>query len=504
MALLLPSNSKQEWIPSEWVKQYDQMNEHSAWYSGDADQLIATYSSSKTLSSVNGRFWGENAAARDRRSVVHVPIAGDIATFSADMLFSERPEILIPEAYKRDANKQLIANKRATAADERLTDIIEKGDVITRLLEAAETSAAMGGVYLKPTWDRELSSVPILSIAQPDSAIPYFKYGFLAGVIFHRVITSDNNKVYRLLENYRSDGWIESGLYVGDNNVIGNRVPLGYLEETAAIEPFLNTRLEKLACRYVPNKRPHKRFRGTAVGMSDYQGSETLMDALDLTMTSWIRDIRLGRARLHVGDGMLQRQDNVTYFDGGKELYVELDVDPSMLGENGGINATQFNIRVQEHNDTATKLIQQILNNAGYAPQTFGLNLDGSISTESHQIRERKTYITKQKKERFFKEALADVFQMMLMIDNYHLGNPTPFEFRPNITFADTLGHDIGSMANTIQTLSNARSASVQTRVEMLHPDWSVEEVADEVARIREEEGMNVTDPLTIGGKEYV
>jgi hypothetical protein len=58
-------------------------------------------------------------------------------------------------------------------------------------------------------------------------------------------------------------------------------------------------------------------------------------------------------------------------------------------------------------------------------------------------------------------------------------------------------------VAATIQTLANARSASVQTRVELLHPDWTVEEIMDEVAKIREEEGMNVADPLTIGGKEY-
>jgi hypothetical protein len=228
------------------------------------------------------------------------------------------------------------------------------------------------------------------------------------------------------------------------------------------------------------------------------------MDALDMTMTSWIRDIRLGRARLHVGDGMLNHKDGVTSFDGGRKLYVELDVDPSMLGDKGAINATQFQIRVDEHNKTATELIIKILNNAGYAPQTFGLNLDGGISTQSHQIRERKTLITKQKKERFFKEALADVFQMMMEIDNIHLENKTPFEFRPNVTFADTLGHDIGSVAGTIQILANARSASVQTRVEMLHPDWSIEEIDAEVKRIREEEGMNVNDPLVLGGKEIV
>jgi hypothetical protein len=499
----LPNDPKLKWIPEEWGPSYEQIAEHSAWYSGDTNQLIGFYSTNKHTPITNGRFWGENVMARDKRTVVHTPIAGDIATFSSDMLFSEPPEILIPEAYQRDENKQLIKNTRAQEADARLTEIIEKGDVITRLLEAGETSAGLGGVYFKPTWDAEISDVPILAIAQPDNAIPHFVHGIMTAVTFHKVLFKDNGKVYRLLEHY-TKGWIESALYIGDDWTIGNRVPLTYLNETAGIQPFIQTHIDRLLARYVPNKRPHKRFRGTALGMSDIQGTESLMDSLDMTMTSWMRDIRLGRARLHVGDGMLQTDgEGHAHFDGGRELYVELDIDPSMMGEGKALTATQFQIRTKEHQETAVKLVTDILHMAGYAPQSFGLNLDGNISTESHEIRERKTLITKQKKERFYKEAIADVLHMMLEIDNIHLENKTPTEFRPNVAFADTLGHNIGSVAGTVQMLKNAQSASIQTRVEMLHPDWSVEEIADEVIRIKQEEQIGAMDPMTIGGKQY-
>jgi hypothetical protein len=499
----LPNDPKMKWIPETWGPFYEQIMEHSAWYSGDTNQLIGFYSTNKHTPITNGRFWGENIMAKDKRTVIHTPIAGDIATFSADMLFSEAPEIIIPEAYERDENKQLIKNPRAVEADKRLEAIIEKGDVITRLLEAGETSAGLGGVFLKPTWDPEILDVPILTIAQPDNAIPHFVHGILAGVIFHKVILAEKGRVIRFLEHY-TKGWIENALYVGDEHTIGNRVPLTYLAETSEIQPYIQTNIDRVLARYVPNKRPHKRFRGTSLGMSDLQGIESLMDSLDLTMTSWIRDIRLGRARLHVGDGMLKNDGNGSVsFDGGQELYVELDIDPSMMGEGKALTATQFAIRTKEHQETATELITKIFNTAGYSPQSFGLNLDGNISTESHEIRERKTLITKQKKERFYKEAIADVLHMMLEIDNIHLGNKTPTEFRPNVAFADTLGHNIGAIASTVQMLKNAQSASIQTRVEMLHPDWSVEEITAEVERIKAEEGLGANEPLTIGGKDY-
>jgi hypothetical protein len=498
----LPTNPKDKWIPEDWERVYEQMSEHSAWYSGDADQLIQFYATRRSTPSPNGRFWGENIQSGDRRTVVHTPLAGDIATFSADMMFSEYPDITIPEAHEKTEDGKTKENKRAAEAEKRLWEIIDRGGVMNRLLEAGETSSAMGGVYLKPTWDQEVADFPILTIAQPDNAIPHFRHGFLSGVIFHKIIKQDGDEVIRLLENY-TKGFIYTGLYIGDRRTIGRKVPLTYLTETENIEPIINTHIDDILCRYVANKRPHKRFRGTQIGMSDLQGTETLMDALDMTMTSWLRDIALGRARLHVGEGMLENQKGNAHFDAGKELYVELDIDPSMMGDGKALTATQFEIRTEEHYKTATELATKIIHMAGFAPQSFGFNLDGNISTESHEIRERKTLITKQKKERFFKDPLEDIFRIMLEIDNIHLQKQTPTEFRPNVAFADTLGHDIGAIAKTAQMLKTAQAASIKIRVQMVHPDWSDEEVEEEVKRIREDEGLNADSPLNIGGKTY-
>ena len=500
---ILPKNGeKTEWPPKDWGKSYEQIWEHAAWYSGDTGELIQFYSSNLFTPSANGRFWGENVMSDDKRTVIHVPMAGDIASFSADMLFSEMPEFKIPEADQRNENDELIPNQRATEAQKRLDEIVRKGDILTRLLEAGETSAALGGVYLKPTWNTKVSDVPLMVVAQPDNAIPVFKYGMLVACTFWNVLSSEVGKVVRLLEHHTRGQW-ENAVYIGDNTVLGRRVSDEELLNQYGLEPVVPTSIDKLLVRYVPNKRPHKRFRGSDIGMSDLQGLETLMDSLDMTMTSWMRDIRLGRARIFMAQDMLENdgKGNVR-FDGGQELFIGLDMDPADSGDGSSpITASQFQIRTDDHYKTATELITKILNLAGYAPQSFGLNLDGNISTESHEIRERKTLITKQKKERFFKEALADVCQMLLEIDNIHLGKSTPTEFRPNITFSDVLGHNISSVADTVQKITQARAASIKTAVQMLHPDWSPEEVAAEVSRIREDDSAG--DPLTIGGKEY-
>lgn len=491
-------NDNEKWIPEAHARIYEQYAEHAAWYSGDSTQLSNFYSSKRFTPMGNGRFWGENIGVNDHRSVIHVPLAGDIATFSSDLLFAATPEITIPEAYQENST----GRARAQQADARLQQIMERGGVMTRLLEAGETSAAMGGVFLKPTWDKEIADVPILSVAQPDNAIPYFEHGFLTGVLFHKELIRDGSKVYRLLELH-TNGWIENALYIGDDFGLGRRVPLTYMSETENIEPYIDTQIPTVLARYIPNKRPHKRFRGTALGMSDIQGAESLLDSLDLTMTSWIRDIVLGRARLHVPEQLLKNHGNGRVaFDGGQELYVELDIDATMLEGQSPLTATQFQIRTNEHQATATELISKILHMAGYAPQSFGMQLEGSsaISTESHEIRQRKTMITKQKKEQLYRGPIAETLELMLLIDNIHLGNTTPTEFRPNVAFSDTLGQTMSAVSKTVQMLQTAQSASIQTRVEMLHPDWSVEEIAAEVERIKEETGLNVESPINIGG----
>lgn len=483
------------WVPDEWQNIYARYAEHSAWYSGDPNQLLNIYLGNGYIPTANGRFWAEQQK-NEMESVVHVPLASDIATFSADMLFSEMPDIQIVEAHESK-------NSRATQAQERLDTIIEDSGLINRLLEAGETTAALGGCYLKPVWDSELADFPILTIAQPDNALPEFKFGILQAVTFHKVIERDGSAVYRLLERH-TKGHIENALYIGTDSRIGSRVPLSYRTDTTEIPDEINTGIDDLLVRYVPNKMPNKLFRGSSMGMSDYAGSETLLSALDSTMSSWIRDIELGRGRLIVPEMFLDKPNATSdpRFDANKEIFTTLEMDP-MTSEKAPITLSQFNIRMAEHRDTALELIMRIVSNAGYSTQSFGLNLDGGISTQSHEIRERKTLITKQKKSRFFKSALQDILHMMLQIDNIHLGNGTPTEFEPVVAFSDTLQHDIGAIAGTLDTLNRAESASIKTRVEILHPDWTAEQVEQEVQDIMKEKGISAVDPMSIGGKSY-
>lgn len=485
----LPTDPNTPWPPEEWREIYELYREHDAWYSGDPVRLSDVYSA-RISPTPRGRFWATEIKA-ERRTMLHIPIAGDIAATSANLLFSEPPKFYIPESDEGISDAQ--------AAQDRLAELVDIGDVISRLIEGAETAAALGGVFIGPVWDDSVADYPILRVAQADAAIPEFRWGILQAVTLWRVVADDGERVWRHLERHEP-GVILHGLYVGDAEHLGRRVDINAHPETQGLQEIIElppSMANALAIRYVPNMRPNRRFRGKPIGQSDYAGSEAMMDALDEVWTSWLRDIRLGRARLIVPEEYLERRgDGKFVFDVDQEVFTPLDMAPT---DGQGITAAQFAIRTEEHAKTALDLLERIVSAAGYSPQSFGLQIFGRAeSGTALRIRERKSLMTKQKKERYWKSNLADVLEQMLIIDREVFGRPTPI-YRPRVDFDDSIADDPKEIAESVDLLARAKAASIETRVRMLHPDWTDAEVKAEVETILAEEGMRVPDPMQIG-----
>lgn len=463
---------------------------YGAWYSGDNEEIFRHWGGSSSAKN-NNAFWSkkpDNGLAR-----VHLPIASDMSATSADLLFADFPDMSIPEADGEGANS------RAREAFNRLRDIIAEGDVHSRLLEAGEACSALGGVYLKPVWDKDLVPYPILSIAQADNAIPEFKYGILIAVTFWKIIREEEDEqgekaIYRHLERHEK-GKIYNAIYKGKSDELGEQVPMAGFAGYEDLEPNLETGYEGLLVRYVPNIKPNRLMRGSSLGQSDLAGAETIFDAIDEVYSSLMRDIRLARARLLVPESYLDFEEDTkgqsqATFDGEQSVFVKLSADPLMSKETG-ITANQFAIRTEEHISTLLDLIERVVVHAGYSPQTFGLKLEGGESGTALNIRERKTFITRQRKWKYWASALEDIFEMMLFIDNVHLGNGTPIEFRPSLQLNDTVSRDPLSIANTIKLLNDAQALSIDTKVRMLHPEWEEEQIIAEIEAIKEDYGLN-------------
>ena len=102
--------------------------------------------------------------------------------------------------------------KRDVAQD-RLEELVEESGIHNLLLEGLEWSSALGGHYLRPVWDKNLTDRPLLSVVRADEAVPEFRFGVLTAVTFHQKLPSDDDQIYRYLERHEP-GKILVGLYV--------------------------------------------------------------------------------------------------------------------------------------------------------------------------------------------------------------------------------------------------------------------------------------------------
>jgi A118 family predicted phage portal protein len=501
------------WPPPELSLVTERINAWAAWYSGNPDELEYAYSlghyglgydstsqariynhPAQYRGGVVGRlarwYWGEPVSVNQRRSKLHVPLASDISTASADMLFAEPPTITTPDDQK---------------TQDRLDVLIDDG-MQALFVEAADVGAGLGGVYLKVCWDRDLNPKgPWLVAEHADGAVPEWRWDSLSAVTFWRVLQSDEKKVVRHLERHES-GFILNGVYEGTRETLGREVDLGGFTETADLERVMATGLTKLTAVYVANMKPNKLWRNipnaSPLGRADIAGCEPLLDALDETWSSWMRDIRNGKGRLVVPESMLESlgTGKGARWDAEREVWYGLNMlDPG----SSGITINQFAIRVQEHKDTATEQIKAILRSSGYSAQTFGIqDSQGRMNAQTAKevaAQERRSLITRDKKIKYWRPGLQDAIETLLMVDNQMFGSGVNPQ-RPEITFGETVQEDPSTVAQTAQLLRAAEAASTETLVAMVHPDWDDTQVQEEVTRIQAETAaQSVPGPADLG-----
>ncbi|ARF55995.1 phage portal protein [Streptomyces gilvosporeus] len=478
------------WPPQQFADEYREMRVDDAWYSGDRDRLAAVYARTPRRENGLRRLWSRRPEAPLRPETrMHIPLAADIASTSAALLFSEPPTFTVDD----------------TAAQQRLDYFAEAGGIANTLIEAAEVAAALGGVYLRVTWDRELVDRPLLTVVHADCALPEFRYGILTAVTFWHELPSDSATVWRHLERHEP-GAILHGLYQGSADRLGVRVPLtehpdvaGLVDSLGEQGDVIETGLpDALTAAYVPNIRPNRKRRGSLLGRSDFQDPiHDLFDALDTTWSSWMRDIRLARARLIVPDGYLR--DNGpgqgATFDQDREIWTPLAIPPTEQG--AGITLSQFAIRVAEHQSTAEAIVRQAVEAASYSAQTFGLGDGPAVTATEVTARERRSMITRDVKGRYWAPALVDMLHVMLRLDRILGYSTVNADQRPRLQFGDAVSEDPQTTAQTLALIAQAEAASTDTKVRTLHPDWDDARVQAEVDRIREETGTAVPDPIT-------
>lgn len=509
-ALPLP-DSNVKWPPPGYEVIQDTIAVWNAWYEASPQKLSDAYSGARpggaysyqgalnyrpaqfrggAVGAVARWFWGDPPPVEDHAPKLHVPVGADIATTGADILFGDEPTLKCENPDTQARLDELL--------DERFWATIIGG---------AQLCAGLGGVFFRVGWDVTVDDRPLFSKIGPDVAYPVFRWGRLSEVTFCWVLEQrPNGDVLRHLEHHTA-GLVEHGLYRGGEDRLGQRIPLTDHDQTAGFaddvdaDSRIPTGLPGLDVVYVPNteNRAWRNFPlGEHLGQPDIAGVEPLLDALDEATTSWMRDLRLGKARIIVPQAYL---DNLgpgkgATFGMDREIFVKVG---ALAGNqtSGGQMSLEFiqpAIRNVEHAATVEALMERAFAGAGYSAQTFGLQGDVPITATETNARERRTLRTRASKIRRWRPALAEIAELLLIVDREVFGSGVVAE-RPDVEFPPYAQDGLETVARSVQLVRDAASMSTFERVALLHPDWDEERIDGEVALINSEQ-PSLPDPF--------
>lgn len=528
----LPLSGKTPWPPVQFAEPFADMEVWRAWYGGDTAHLAQVYGGpgsyernpkareffdlnkpSQYRGGIVGglarMFWGEPLTPGQPAAKLHVPIAADIAELSANLLWTDIPAVTVDT----DSTGDKAMAKSTTDQIKRYLD--DRGHATMR--EGTERSSALSGVYVRVVWDLDLRPRPWWDILGPDAVIPEWQWGILRAATVWRELESlkDGTEVWRLLERHEP-GSIEYGLYKGDAETLGMMMAFDdhpdaeFLVKRVDAQGRVDTRVKRLLVGYLPNIRPNRMWSHPSAapfGRSDFAGIEPLMGSLDESWTSWMRDLRLGKARIMIPQSMLETDGPGSggMFDLDREVFVAMNMLDTG-DSSSAITENQFKIRVEEHERTCTALRKQILSSAGYSAQSFGD--EGTVAATATEVvaRKEESLTTRGTKILYQRPALLDLVTVTMMVDVEHCsakGVDPAAEL--TAVWPQAVQPDPESVGRTLSFLETAGAISTYMKVKTLRPEWDEEDVMKEVARIRDDQAtanpIPAGDPFNTGGQ---
>jgi len=524
-----------------------------AWYSGDPDQLRTAYGTKaetraggmrttlnpgggaqRIIGSNRDTFWSTSPSTElDTRR--HLPIAQDIATASADQLFSDPPSIRVMGPTD-DGGKPTLETR---AAQQRIERVLRKCRFDSLLIASAEIASALGSTGLRIAFDKNAAAIegrPVIAKVTADAVIPHYSWGQLIGVTFWQVVdqNTDRDEVWRHLECHESGtGMVYHGLYKGDGASIGERMPLDAKPATAHLAKVVDdeggirvvTAGRGKTATSIPNMLPDPADLSDEAGRSDFTYPVMdLFDAADKAYTQLMDEVDDAKSRLFIAESMLERgkPGQGLAFDATQRMFVKVKVPPAE-NEGGGlpIEKVQFELRVQEYLELIDALTYKAIDAAGFRPSTEKSDDAAQMTATEVNGKDLKARTTRDKKVRYWEGELEELLTTLLLVDVEQFA---PFEqvevstettapdgtttvttsiqsvrvqaFPVEVQFPEAVQPTLRDLAETAKALREAGEELKEVR-RVLHPDWTEDELDKSVARTAA--AASVVDPVSFG-----
>lgn len=500
------------WPPQYLQPALERAHSDAAWLTGDLHRINSITQTgpepARSPWQYNGGIGGATARAiygkpqpqpGSATIARHLPVPAQLCRASANLLVGTAPRIsLHPDDVNNDKAAAIL---RATAG----TDTFAAD-----LTRAATYCAALGWVYARIVWDTDVQPSPWIDWVDADQALPVFTGSTLAGVTFwdvHPDPAGNDKYTWRLLQEH-TPGRITYGLYRGTATNLGDLRPVTDHPNTAYLANILDdhasvlTGTRHLTAALIPNIdgtpawRTHPQLKH--LGMSDISAAGDLWADIDKAYTDLMHEVDSARSRLLISEEYLETAGpgKGMIFNWGRDVF-----PLAMTGvadQRPTIEQVQFQMRVSEYAQAIDLTIRKACDAVGLSPITVGQDSENGGAMTATEIRARSTATlnTWQSKARMWRAGLSRITTALLHVDAALNGYAPPTQ-PTQVAMQDPIPDTELDKTTAVQKLRDARAASTEYIISRLHPEWTEEEQAVEVARIKAEEAGAI-DPMLV------
>lgn len=452
------------------------------WYRGDPDELIQFYKSVQGPSN-QSRFWTAVPTVGREIRKIHTGLPAMIIDTLVNIVMSDMEEIEVkPEKYQD------------------VWDSVEKENKFNKLLGDAVTNTLVSGDgAFKISIDTSISNYPILEFIPGEFCEFQYEHGKLKEITFktvYRDARQESSREYILYESY-GYGYITSEL-----RREGKVVPLNSIPQTSGINEQIT--FDRLLMMAVPlmfiksNKWPGR-------GRSIIDSKSDSFDAFDECWSQWMDALRQGRATKYIPSSMLPRNPSTgetlkpNAFD---NAYIEHE-QPMAEGVNPKIEVVQPSIPTDNYIQTYITALDQCLQGV-ISPSTLGIDTKKLDNAEAQREKEKTTLYTRNKIIDELQEALPALIDAV--IKAYLVLNKQSLEdTNADVTFGEYANPSFESQVETVAKAKAGGIMSLEASVDELYGDTRDKEwKAEEVQRLKAEQGIMETEEVSIGAENFI
>ncbi|MFD3274570.1 capsid protein [Paenibacillus dendritiformis] len=445
------------------------------WYRGDPSELDQFYKQTALDPVSKSRFWAAVPSEDLSIRKIHSGLPAMVAERLSDIVVADLDGIDLGNEQQTDLWEEI-------AKDNDFDELL--GDSITEAL-------VTGDGAFKITVDPDVTEYPIIEFYSGDQVDYKQERGRLQEVIFYTDYRY-KDKDYRLEEAF-GRGYVRSRLLDSD----GKEVLLSTIPDTAELAPEVTYDGDFIMAVPLMFFRS-KKWKGR--GKSIFDSKADSFDALDEVISQWVDAIRAGRVQKYIPEDLIPKNPK----DGSLMRPNPFDNQFVRMGNvmaedaKGQINMVQPQILYEAFVASYASALDMCLQGI-ISPSTLGIDLKKLDNAEAQREKEKATLYTRGKIIERLNEVIPQLVDTVLKVYDT-MRNLSAGEYQASIAFGEYASPSFDCVVETVGKARTYGIMSVERAVDELYGDtWTDEEKAEEVARLKEEQGLTSMDEPQVG-----